>query len=297
MSDQQEEKNWQESWKERLKTNYRFVVMHNETFEEVNTFQSSIGRMLSLGVLAMFFVSLLTALLFLFTPIKSFLGNVLESSGSKTLRLEDKIDELESKIQAQEVWQNNVRKVLVGQPDTMGTGHQANTTEESPSDTVEVARIPQDEALRQELDSTRIDPTAMTDINLPSSEVPLGQKFFTPPLTGELSKTFDPVTKHFGVDVIAPKNTAIKSSLDGFVISADWTLETGNTICVQHKGDVITFYKHNSALLKKVGDTVKAGEAIAIIGDTGDHSTGPHLHFEIWHKGTPVDPGDYVNFN
>ncbi len=297
MSDQPEEKNWQESWKERLQTNYRFVVMHNETFEEVNTFQSSIGRILTYGALAMLFASFLTALLFLFTPVKSFLGNILESSGSQTLRLENRIEDLESKLQAQEIWQDNVRKVLVGQPDTMGTGHQANTTEESADEVTEVARIPQDEALRQELDSTRIDPTSLTDINLPSSEVPLGQRFFTPPLTGELSKTFDPAAKHFGVDVIAPKNTAIKSSLDGFVISADWTLETGNTICVQHKGDVITFYKHNSALLKKVGDIVKAGEAIAIIGDTGDHSSGPHLHFEIWHKGMPIDPGDYINFN
>ena len=74
-------------------------------------------------------------------------------------------------------------------------------------------------------------------------------------------------------------------------------METGNTIAIQHRDNVITFYKHNSALLKKVGNMVKAGEAIAIIGNTGDHSTGPHLHFELWHKGIPVDPMDFINFN
>lgn len=297
MSDKQEEKNWQERLMNRLKTNYRFVVMNEDTFEEVNTYHSSMGRLVTIGVLSMVVVSSLTALFFLFTPIRDVIGNLIEQFDTKTVKLENRIEDLETELRSQQVWQENIRKVLVGQPDSIGTGHNSTSLVTSTNELEEIEKIPQDDTLRQILTADITENNAITDVNLPLADIPLGQRFFSPPLTGELSKVFEPISKHFGVDIIAPKNTAIKSTLDGFVISADWNLETGNTICIQHKGDVITFYKHNSALLKKVGDIVKAGEAIAIIGDTGDHSTGPHLHFEIWHKGIPVDPGDYVNFN
>jgi murein DD-endopeptidase MepM/ murein hydrolase activator NlpD len=84
--------------------------------------------------------------------------------------------------------------------------------------------------------------------------------------------------------------------MDGWVIASDWTLETGNTIAIQHTNNIVTFYKHNSALLKKSGSYVRAGEAIAIIGNTGELTDGPHLHFELWHRGKPMNPVDFVNF-
>lgn len=120
--------------------------------------------------------------------------------------------------------------------------------------------------------------------------------FFTPPLTGEISAKWSPEKKHYGVDILAPKNTAIKAAMDGYVFLSDWTMETGNTLGIQHANNTITFYKHNSALLKKAGSYVKAGEAVAIIGNTGMLSDGPHLHFELWHKGKSVNPMEYVDF-
>ena len=119
--------------------------------------------------------------------------------------------------------------------------------------------------------------------------------FFTP-LKGSLTNSYDPTTDHFGVDVVAPKDEAIKATLDGTVISADWTVETGYVIHLQHKNDLISVYKHNSVLLKKTGDLVKAGEPIAIIGNSGELTSGPHLHFELWKAGIPLDPTKYVNF-
>lgn len=295
MSESQEEKSLQERLADRLNTSYRFVVMNDDTYEEVNTYHSSIKKLLTISLLAAVIVASMTALVFVFSPVKTYLGGIIDNAGRRTASLETKIEDLEAELRAQQIRQDNIRKVLTKQVDTLGTGH--NSGEIHTPTLQEVPRIPQDEALRQELAITANESAIVTDVNLPPSAVPLGQRYFTPPLSGELSKTFDPHEKHYGVDIIAPKNTAIKAVLDGYVISADWNLETGNTICVQHTGDVITFYKHNSALLKKVGDNVKAGEAIAIIGDTGDHSTGPHLHFEVWHKGVPVDPSDYMNFN
>ena len=297
MGDTQEEQTWKERMAERLKTNYRLVVMNEDTFEEVNTYNSNLLRVGLIGGAILLTVSFLTSLFFLMTPIKNILIKVTSNTYAQTEELEQKIEGLESQLQAHQVWSEQIRKILVGDVDTLGTGYNHNTTDTTIDKSLNVPRIELDEKLRQTMDPTQQEIEEITTISLPQEEVPLGQRFFTPPISGELSKTFLPHEKHFGVDVIAPKNTAVKAALDGFVIAADWTLETGNTICIQHKDNIITFYKHNSALLKEVGNVVKAGEAIAIIGNTGDHSTGPHVHFELWHKGIPVDPGDYVNFN
>ncbi len=111
-----------------------------------------------------------------------------------------------------------------------------------------------------------------------------------------VSSSFNAADEHYGVDVIAQKNEAIKAALDGTVILSSWTPETGNVIQLQHENNLISIYKHNSVLLKKAGEKVRAGEAIAIIGESGELSTGTHLHFELWYNGNPIDPQDYMIF-
>ena len=105
------------------------------------------------------------------------------------------------------------------------------------------------------------------------------------PVQGIVSSQFRPEIKHYGIDILAPKSSPINAIMDGYVFSSGWDLETGYTIGVQHEGNILSFYKHNSILLKEKGTFVQAGEAIAIIGNTGTHSSGPHLHFELWHSG------------
>jgi len=124
----------------------------------------------------------------------------------------------------------------------------------------------------------------------------IDQFYFFTPLEGEISAGFDLNKKHFGVDIVAKKDSPVKSVMDGVVITSDWSTKTGNTISIQHKNDVISVYKHNSKLLKKIGQHVTAGEAIAIIGNTGLHTSGPHVHFELWNDGNAVDPTKYINF-
>ena len=119
---------------------------------------------------------------------------------------------------------------------------------------------------------------------------------FFPPLSGLIIDEFNSNTKHFGIDLVAKEKTRISSVLDGTVVVSHWTSETGYVIVVQHKNDYLSQYKHNSVLLKKVGDFVLAGEHLAIIGNSGELSSGPHLHFELWHKGVPVNPKDYISF-
>jgi murein DD-endopeptidase MepM/ murein hydrolase activator NlpD len=117
------------------------------------------------------------------------------------------------------------------------------------------------------------------------------------PIRGSVTDSFDPENAHFGTDIVSPiKNEAIKSVYAGMVIFASWTSDFGFVIQVQHENDLISVYKHNSVLLKTVGDAVSAGDAIAIMGNTGELTTGPHLHFEIWHKGEPINPENYIAF-
>jgi murein DD-endopeptidase MepM/ murein hydrolase activator NlpD len=111
-----------------------------------------------------------------------------------------------------------------------------------------------------------------------------------------VTNSFSSSTRHWGVDIVAKPNEAIKATLDGVVIFSDWTLETGYTIGIQHQQNLISVYKHNASLLKKTGAYVRAGEPIAIIGSSGELSTGPHLHFELWYNGSPVNPKDYMAF-
>jgi murein DD-endopeptidase MepM/ murein hydrolase activator NlpD len=172
---------------------------------------------------------------------------------------------------------------------------------ENPADTMpkDIDRIPEDEKLRSAVATGTFtkDPKLSTaPLTSLSSDIPLEQLFFMPPVSGEVTAKFDLSKTHLGIDVGAPKNTAVKAATSGTVISAGYTVETGYSIAIQHPNNVVTIYKHNSVLLRREGDNVKTGEAIAIIGNSGENTSGPHMHFELWHKGRAVDPALYINF-
>ncbi len=119
---------------------------------------------------------------------------------------------------------------------------------------------------------------------------------FFNPLKGIITSEFDLSLNHYGIDIVSKENDAVKATLDGTVLFADWTVETGHVISIQHRDNYISVYKHNSVLLKKTGNFVKAGEPIAIVGESGELTTGAHLHFELWYNGTPVNPLEYIAF-
>ncbi|MDR3184280.1 MAG: M23 family metallopeptidase [Prevotellaceae bacterium] len=125
---------------------------------------------------------------------------------------------------------------------------------------------------------------------------PLESVHFFAPVKGAVTDKFDMLKEHFAVDIVARPNAVVSSTLDGTVVMAAWTSETGYVIQLQHKNNIISTYKHNAKLLKKTGEAVKAGEAIAIVGNSGELTTGPHLHFELWYNGYPVDPEKYISF-
>ena len=182
----------------------------------------------------------------------------------------------------------NIRNIITGKPPI-------NFADTVQSDSVIKARLakeisPEESMLRQSVEEE--ERFNINSINDEESATPLS--FFTP-LKGIITSDFDTKESHFGVDIVADKNEVVKATQDGIVIFADWSVETGHVLLIQHSNNFISVYKHNASLLKKQGEIVKSGEPIAIIGNSGELSTGPHLHFELWFDGNPVDPKNYIS--
>ena len=158
-------------------------------------------------------------------------------------------------------------------------------------------RSPEDSILRDEYTNANSYDLFYSEAgDSPAATTSRSNFHFFNPLKGIITNDFDVLSKHYGIDIVSKQNEAIKATLDGTVILSEWTVQTGYVICLQHKGNFISVYKHNSVLLKQEGSIVKAGDPIAIIGESGELSTGPHLHFELWYNGTPVNPKDYIAF-
>jgi murein DD-endopeptidase MepM/ murein hydrolase activator NlpD len=162
------------------------------------------------------------------------------------------------------------------------------------TDTIKDYIAPADMNLRKEYEGMNISLTS--DKSSSNTDNSFKDFSFFPPIKGIITERFDAKNKHLGIDLVAQANEAIKAVADGTVVFSSWTEDTGNVIGIQHQGSIVTFYKHNAVLLKKQGDFVKAGDVIAIIGNTGRLSSGPHLHFEIWYKGNAVNPEKFVSF-
>lgn len=289
--------NEKKSWKERMRDTYRLVIMNDETFEEVGSYRLSLLNVYVLISTLIVLTAFIVVSLIIFTPVKRYIpGYGSANASAELVRMNKQIADLEKELQAQQNYTENFRKILVG--DIQPPKEENLVEEEFHDSLIEIQRVEEDEQLRQEIKLEEI--RDITQKEGPKKEavtsMPIEQMYFSPPVSGEISAGFMPEKDHYGVDILAPKNTSIKAVMDGMVIQSDWTLETGNTIGIQHNNNIVTFYKHNSILLKKVGNFVKAGEAIAIIGNTGALTNGPHLHFELWYKGKPVNPVDYIIF-
>ena len=251
----------QKSIKSRISDQYRMVILDDDTLKEVKTARFSILGLLLTIVAIILLIAGLTFALIAFTPLRFTVPGYAEIENNKVyMELYQRLEMLEDELDAQKVYTDGLKNML------------------NPSGQELDADLPFDS---QSLNS------GIDDLN---------NFFFHPPLKGEISASFNRDNNHLGVDLIAPKDTPIKSVLDGKVIHADWSIKNGNTLSIQHPNNIISIYKHNSSLLKKVGDQVKSGEAVAIIGNTGELSSGPHVHIELWYNGAAVNPEEYINF-
>ncbi len=289
---------------DRLRSTYRLVIMNPETFEEVGSYNLSLLSVYTALSTALVLFLMLFISLVLFTPIKRYIPGYGDTAQlSELYALQDKLDKMENIVEANQTYNDKLRDRL-----NEHVQYQADVPKEAPKvmpdSMTNIGPIEEEMELRSDYESSggKILPQLSggggnaKSVNYVSRDKPIEEMFFSSPLSGEMIKGIRPNEQHFGVDVIAPKNTPIKATMDGVVIAADFTAETGNTITIMHANNVVSMYKHNSSILKRVGQFVKAGEAIAIIGNTGTLTNGPHLHFELWYKGRPVDPTEFVSF-
>lgn len=211
----------------------------------------------------------------------------------KLIQLRLKLDSLENQVELKDQYMSNVQKILRG--DVSGSHIDSSNQETKIRDvsTEEIEPIPAiDSQFRKDFEQSDLSYISISNRYLRELE----ETFFFSPIEGIVSRPFDVSIGHYGVDVVSKSEEPVKSIADGTVIFADWTQDAGNVIAIQHRGNIISVYKHNSALLKKVGNFVYSGEVISIIGNTGELTTGPHLHFEIWYNGNPVNPEDFISF-
>jgi murein DD-endopeptidase MepM/ murein hydrolase activator NlpD len=294
----EENKKERRRW-ERMKDTYRLVIFNNETFEEVRSFNLSPLNVYVLLSTMVVLVSAVVISAIVFTPVKRLIpGYGTASTHPEMVKIYREIDSLEQLAVAQERYNQGMRKLLTADVEYAPT--EPPTKKVAEGNHEPIARSEEDAKLRNEVEvadiRTMTGSAVVNPVNISPREVPLEQMHFSTPIGGSIVSNFNLEKNHLGVDVIAPKNTPVKAAMDGWVISSDWTLETGNTIAIQHTNNIVTFYKHNSVLLKKTGSYVRGGEAIAIIGNTGELTDGPHLHFELWHQGKAVNPTDFVDF-
>jgi murein DD-endopeptidase MepM/ murein hydrolase activator NlpD len=279
------------SWRDRLRIRYRMVVMDDSSFEEkASVTLTPLGIVVAASAITIVMTVLVISLI-AFTPIREYIpGYGDQHMQDSLIALNEKTDSLIAETRAREVYLNNIRNILKGNDTAVNIQNPTDTS--GNYDSLNFNRSKEDSALRDEIEtgdeySLTIGVTKRTGIS---------GYFFFAPVKGQITSSFNLAEEHFGVDVASDENESVKATLDGTIISAGWNPQDGYVIQVQHGNNLISVYKHNAALLKKTGQFVKAGEPIAIIGNSGEHSTGPHLHFEIWYNGAPVDPQEYVVF-
>ena len=268
---------------------YRFVIMNDDSFEEKISLRFSRINILVFSAFFIFISFFGTLLLIAYTPISEYLPGKSSTEVQKNLiKLSLKSDSIESILLKRSVYLKNMNNIIRG--NELITPDEVSTPSYIQEEEIIFANSKEDSLLRvlvetEDKGSIHIEKYSSNDYLM----------FFSP-ISGVISSGYNIDSKHFGIDLVAKEKERISSVLDGTVIISHWTSETGYVIAIQHKNDYLSLYKHNSLLLKEVGDFVSAGDHVAVIGNSGELSSGPHLHFELWHKGMPVNPENYITF-
>ena len=283
----------------RLKHTYRLVFFNDNTFEEV--WHVRFTRMNVLSITGTIFIILVggSMALVMFTPLRVLVpGYPTDAMRRQIETTAIRLDSLEYEINLRDKYIHTVNAIIAGREPELTEANVENNP--ANYDNITFTRSEQDSLLRKHVEAEEQFNFMMRSPSVPSSsfeDASISRFHFFKPLDGVVSSKFNLNSNHFGIDIVAVPNAVVKSILDGTVIFVSWTSEAGYVIQIQHTANIISIYKHNASLLnRKQGDKVKAGDAIAIVGNSGELTTGPHLHLEVWQNGTPVNPEDYIVF-
>ncbi len=288
-----------EKWYHKLRNKYRLILFNDKTFEERFSFRLTRLNVIVLLVSLAIVFSSLNFLLIAYTPLKTYVPGYPDVDQRRGLyRLNFRADSLMNDIKMKNLYIENIKRIINNE--TILDSSDENIPDSIGYDTITNRKSVEDSLFRLQFEKeTRYNLYAENGegFQTASSGKSIQSLNFFKPLDGIITSKFNLAEKHYGIDIAASHNDAVKSVLDGTVILANWTLETGYILVIQHQQNLISVYKHNATLLKQEGDLVKAGDPIAITGQSGELSTGPHLHFELWSKGKPVDPQKFIMFN
>lgn len=276
--------------KQKLTDKYRLVVLNDETYEERVSLKLSMLNVFVVGGFFSFFLILITTFFITFTPIKEYIPGYASSDLKiKATKLVLLTDSLQKKMAVMEKHTKALIPILSGTIKGDYIDTLFSETEKKVINDSLFKASKSDSIFRDKIDSENLFPII-------NSEKSIVKIVFFSPLSGTISQGFDPKIKHFAIDIVAKKGTPVKSIADGTVIFSGWTTETGNVIILKHADDYISVYKHNGSLLKEEGDFIKSGEVIATVGSTGELTTGPHLHFELWSGAYAINPTNLIDF-
>jgi|UniRef100_UPI00404B45F2 murein DD-endopeptidase MepM/ murein hydrolase activator NlpD len=271
---------------------YRLVVLNEDTFEERFSIKLTRLNVFVLVSLSSIFLVAATTFIIAFTSLREFIpGYSSTKLKRQATELNYKTDSLQQVIALNEQYFASIKRVLTGDVKTVDFNRDsileaAKNDSEIPS----VVPTKEDSILRAKVDKE-------DKYNLFESAISASNFVLFPPVNGTISEAYNVKEKHYAVDIVVAKNTPVKATADGTVIFAEWTAETGYVVIIEHSYELISVYKHNASLTKEQGDLVKAGEVIAMAGNSGEYSTGPHLHFELWSRGYPINPTNFIDFN
>lgn len=281
-------------WWHNIKFKYRLTIVNENTLEEVLAIYVSKLSGLSLIVSLLLILFLFTSLLMVFTPLRNYLPGYMSNELRATI-VENALraDSLEQVTEQQRQYVMNIQDLLAGRVnmDSVQTMADIDSLREMPVDMLQEATELEKQYRLQYEEDERYNLTAPRMVTTDTD----GLKFYRP-TRGIISSIFDIENKHYGVDIAANPNESVLATLEGTVLWNAYSLETGYVIALQHKKGLVSIYKHCGSLLKEQGELVKAGEAIGLVGTTGVHSNGPHLHFELWNKGEALNPEKYIVF-
>ena len=283
-------KNKRKAFWKNFKFKYKLTITNENTLEEIVGIHVSKLNGVSVLLSAVTVIFLIASLIIVFTPLRNYLPGYMNTEiREQVVTNALRADSLQWLLDRQRMYIMNIQDIISGNIKVDSVHSMDSLTETRTEELME--RTQAEEEFRKQYEETeRYNLTTMDNAQAVS-----GLIFFRP-TRGMVSSGFDANHKHFGIDIAASPNESVLATLDGTVILATYTADTGYVIQVQHSQNLVSVYKHCGSLLKKVGDSVKAGEAIALVGNTGEKTTGPHLHFGIWNRGRALDPSNYIVF-
>ena len=275
----------------KLFNDYKVVVSSEDTFEEKFAFKASkINVFVLMLVYSVILISFTISIVF-FTQLRELVPGYSSSDLlSRAIYLTQKTDSLERQIELNNKFYKSIEDVLSGKTDEfIERDNIPIDSSLNDKNLFSISPNSEDSILRNYVDS-------QDKFNLTKNELVIENKMFFSPIKGDITQTFNFEENHFAIDIAADIGTPVKSILDGKILFSEWSVDTGHVIIVDHGDNIISVYKHNSKSLKEQNDFVQAGEVIAYSGNQGSLSSGPHLHFELWKNGTPIDPEPLLNF-